>query len=122
MVGLDTMAKGLGLAGKTEGMKGALAPAMWAESREAQDRVLEYVAQDVKTTAEIYEALLERKKLWWMTKRGTRTRSPWEPIVLKDGDGDARLLTVAEALMLPEPDTSWMDAPWPRSKFAGWTE
>jgi hypothetical protein len=121
MVGLAAMADGLGLAGKTEGMSGALAPKMWAESRKAQNEVLEYVAQDARTTAETYEALLAQKKLWWMTKRGTRTRSPWEPIILKDGD-DARLLTVAEALMLPEPDVSWMDDPWPRSKFMGWTE
>lgn len=120
MVGLDTMAKGLSLSGKTEGMKGSLAPVMWAESREAQDKTLEYVAQDVKATAEVYESLLEQKKLWWTTKRGRRSRSPWKPIILKDGD-DARLLTVAEALMLPEPNTSWMDSPWPRSKFAGWT-
>ena len=27
---------------------------------------------------------------------------------------------VSEALELPEPDTSWLPVPWPRSKFSGW--
>jgi len=31
-------------------------------------------------------------------------------------------LSVQEALALPEPDTSWMSNPWPRSKFTAWTE
>lgn len=121
MVGLVAMADGLGLPGKTEGMSGALAPVMWAESRGAQDKVLEYVVQDAKTTADTYEALLERKELWWTTKKGHRSRSPWCPIILKDEGGGRRLLTVTEALTLPEPNTAWMDKPWLRSKFTGWT-
>jgi hypothetical protein len=31
-----------------------------------------------------------------------------------------KLLSVEQCLALPEPDTSWMDAPIPRAKFAGW--
>ena len=29
-------------------------------------------------------------------------------------------LTVDQAEKLPEPDTSWMADPWPRSKFTDW--
>ena len=50
-VGLDAAAKGMGLAGKTEGMNGAIAPVLWAEGR--REEVLGYVAQDVRTTLEL---------------------------------------------------------------------
>lgn len=36
-VGLDAMARGMGVEGKTEGMTGALAPIMWVQGR-ASDR------------------------------------------------------------------------------------
>ena len=31
-------------------------------------------------------------------------------------------LSVELAKQLPEPDTSWMDEPWPRERFTGWTD
>lgn len=116
MVGLDAMARGLGVGGKLEGMSGALAPVMWAESRESQEKVLEYVAQDARATADVYEALLTAGYMFWTTRRGTQSRYPWRPIL----DGDQHILSVREALDLPEPDVSWMDDPWPRSKFYSW--
>lgn len=117
MVGLNAMAQGLGVAGKTGGMSGALAPVMWAESRESQEKVLEYVQQDVQATADVYDALLARRRMYWITRRGTRSKRPWCP---KFSDG--HILSVRESLELPEPDTGWMSDPWPRSKFCGWTE
>ena len=47
-LGLDTAAKGMGLPGKTPGMSGDKAPLYWAQGRRKE--VLEYVAQDVRTT------------------------------------------------------------------------
>ena len=114
MCGLDATAKGMYLPGKTEGMHGDLAPVMWAQGRAEQDKVLEYVAQDVRTTAEVYDATVIEGVLSWVTKRGTRGH--WGPRDAHRG----RLLTVEECLALPEPDTSWMDNPWPRSKFTAW--
>jgi len=116
MVGLSAMAKGLGVAGKTEGMSGALAPSMWAESRESQEKVLEYVQQDVRATANIYDALLATRRMYWTTKRGARSKRPWYPKI----SGDGHIINVREALGLPEPDVSWMDKPWSREKFCGW--
>ena len=49
-VGLDAAARGMELAGKSKGMSGVLAPVLWAEGR--REEVLEYVAQDVRTTLE----------------------------------------------------------------------
>jgi hypothetical protein len=107
-VGLDRAAKGMGLAGKPEGMNGALAPYLWAAGKHQQ--VLDYVAQDVRTTLELAHASEERGHLRWITRRGSG-----KTMALPSG-----WLTVRKALTLPEPDTSWMSNPWPRSKFTGW--
>lgn len=108
-VGLDAIARGMGLSGKTEGMSGALAPQLWAEGK--FDEVLAYVAQDARTTLEVALAIEQRRGLTWIAKSGKRNSLPIE-----------RLLTVVEALQLPEPDTAWMKEPMPRSRFTGWME
>jgi len=107
-VGLDKVAKGMGLSGKTEGMSGALAPVMWAAGE--RDKVLEYVAQDARTTLEVALAVEKAKYLAWITRRGTTSG-----VAIPYG-----WLPVNEAVKLPLPDTSWMDDPWPREKFTGW--
>jgi len=53
-VGLDAAARGMGLAGKLKGMTGELAPVLWA--RGEREKVLRYVAQDVRTTLELATA------------------------------------------------------------------
>lgn len=108
-VGLDAIARGMGLSGKAEGMSGALAPQMWAEGK--FNEVLAYVAQDVRSTLQVALEIEKRRGLNWIAKSGKRNSLPIP-----------RLLTVAEALRLPEPDTSWMDSPIPRSRFVGWME
>ena len=115
MCGLDAAAKGLGLGGKTKGMSGALAPKMWAESRASQDKVLEYVAQDVRTTAAVYEKLVEMGEVAWITGRGTPSRNPWAPAF-----PGGKTMSVEQAALLPVPNVKWMKDPWPRSKFNGW--
>lgn len=112
MIGLDTAAKGMGLAGKTKGMSGKLAPEMWAGSLEEQEKVLEYVAQDARTTADLFEAVLKAGEIRWISRSGRR--NTWRLPTAG--------LTVRCAMQRPEPDTSWMTAPWPRSKFVGWLE
>lgn len=106
-IGLDTIAKGLGLPGKTEGMDGAKAPQMWQAGE--YEKVLEYVGQDVITTLNVAQVVEQRGGFTWTAKSG-RMNSIRIP----------KWLTVAEALKLPEPDTSWMTDPWPRSKFTEW--
>lgn len=106
-LGLDTAAKGMGFPGKPEGMDGAKAPKLWAEGQ--YHKVLDYVSQDVKNTLEVAQAVDAAGCLSWTSKAG-RPNS-W----LCDG-----WLTVKEAMALPLPDTSWMDAPWPREQFYEW--
>lgn len=110
MVGLDTANKGMGLAGKTEGMSGALAPVMWKQGEDERRQVLEYVKQDARATLELWLAIRAEGRLRWISRSGRE--NVWWP----------RALKVADALATPEPDTSWMDDPWPRSKFAGWLD
>lgn len=107
-VGLDRAAKGMNLVGKPEGMNGALAPRMWAEGSHQQ--VLDYVVQDVRITLELAQTGEGRGYLRWITRRGSGRK-----MGLSSG-----WLNVREALALPEPDTSWMSDPWPRSKFIDW--
>jgi hypothetical protein len=107
-VGLDAAAKGMGLAGKTKGMTGELAPVLWAQGK--REQVLQYAAQDVRTTMDLATACESRGELRWVARSG-KVRS----MVLPEG-----WLTVVDALRLPLPDTSWMDSPWPRERFTGW--
>jgi hypothetical protein len=107
-IGLDTAAKGMGLAGKTPGMKGDMAPRYWADGR--RQEVLEYVAQDVRTTLELANAVEIESKLKWISRSN-------RPQTARFPDG---WLSAREALELPEVDNSWMDNPWKREKFTGW--
>lgn len=107
-VRLDGAAKGMGLAGKPEGMNGSLAPKLWAEGQ--RQEVLQYVAQDVRTTAELATACEARGRLHWIARSGNRRTMP-----LPNG-----WLSVEQAEMLPFPDTSWMADPWSREKFTAW--
>lgn len=106
-VGLDAVARGLGLGGKTEGMNGALAPQMWQNGE--YDKVLEYVAQDVRLTLDIAQAVDKGRGFGWTAKSGR-----WNTVSIP------QWLTVVEAGNLEEPDTSWMSEPWPRSRFFEW--
>lgn len=106
-LGLDACAKGCGLPGKTEGMSGAKAPEMWTNGE--YDKVLEYVGQDVITTLHVAQTVQRQKGFDWTAKSGRRNSiriNEWK--------------TVADCLLIPDPDTSWMSDPWPRSKFVEW--
>ena len=105
-VSLDAAAKGMDLLGKS--MNGADAPKMWAEGK--REEVLQYVAQDVRTTMEVATACEALGKFCWIAKSG-KLRS----MRLPDG-----WLTVEDAEELPEPNTWWMSDPWKRASFTAW--
>lgn len=108
-VGLEAIARGMKLQGKTDGMNGALAPQMWAEGKYAE--VLEYVQQDVRATLNVAIEIESIGGLYWIAKSGRRN---WLHL--------PKLLTVREAMRLPEPDIRWMTEPIPRAKFTAWME
>jgi len=107
-VGLEAAARAAGLPGKPAGMSGVMAPGMWAAGRHRE--VLDYVAQDARTTLELAALCEKAKRFQWITRRGKTSRMD-----LADG-----WLAVREAMRLPEPDTSWMSRPLPRRRFTAW--
>jgi hypothetical protein len=108
LIRLDSAAKAMHLEGKSQGVEPYMAPRLWAERRHQE--VLDYVSQDVHATLQLAQSCEAQRCLRWMKSKG--------------GIGEARLprgwLTVDEARRLPEPDTSWMDQPIPRSRFTDW--
>jgi len=107
-VALEKAAQGHGITGKPPGMAGVLAPQMWAEGRFQE--VLDYVAHDVRITLEVAAKSEEKRTFRWMTSKGSVSAMP-----LPGG-----WLSVKDALRLPQPDTSWMSAPLPRTRFTEW--
>ncbi len=105
-VSLQAVGQPLGLE-KAAGMQGHEAPAAWRDGQ--QEWVMEYLAGDVSMLADIDLALQRDKGLHWITRRGKKNHWPLR-----------QPLTVREALSLPEPDTSWMDAPLSRGEMCGW--
>jgi len=111
MVSLDAAAKGMGIPGKAYGLTGEDAPKLWKQSREMQEKVLKYNAQDVRLTMALHNVIYEKGYLQWTTRRGRLKQ--WKPT--KDS-----IPTVALALTGPEPDTSWMTEPVTRLDFCKW--
>jgi hypothetical protein len=107
-VSLEKAASALGIAGKLDGISGWQAPKLWA--RGEHQKVLDYVAQDVRLALQIANQTEVKKTFAWHTQKGTVSSLP-----LKRG-----WLSVRDAQKLPEPDTSWMDKPIPRKNFAAW--
>lgn len=109
-VGLDSAARGTGIAGKPAGMSGIKAPQLWLQGQHQE--VLDYVAQDVRTTLSLARLCDQQRSLRWITRKGSPSVCP-----LPKG-----WLTVKDASCLPEPDTSWMDKPMSRSNFTAWLQ
>lgn len=104
-IGLDALCRGMGLESKIEGMSGALAPQLWSEGQYA--KVLEYVAQDTKSTLSVALEVERRGSLSWIAKSGRLNTMPV-----------GRILTVRECLQLEKPDTSWMTGERPNREMA----
>ena len=109
-ISLAKASEGMGLAGKSDDVEGAEAPQMWREGR--YEEVLAYVAEDAKATLDLAQAGNREREVRWVSRKGKLLRCE-----LKQG-----WKTVSEALQEPEPDTSWMENPWPRSRFTGWLD
>ncbi len=107
-IALENAAGGTGIAGKTAGISGVKVPQLWSQGRHKE--VLDYVAQDVRTTLNLACTCEQKRSLRWITRKGTTSEC-----VLPKG-----WLSVKDSLHLPEPDVSWMDSPMPRNQFTGW--
>jgi hypothetical protein len=101
-----------------ERLEAVKAVAVEPGSQEARRLILRYVAQDARATLDVYQGLCKigGEGLRWTTKKGTRSTKAWDPARV-----EGALLTVADARMLAEPDTSWMTEPRTRESCMDWT-
>lgn len=117
--GLDQVCQGMGTANKVHAvelndgtsktdMSGIAAPAMWRAGEIAA--VLNYQVGDVVALLELAKEIRRTRSLKWNSKKGKPQGIPYA----------FAMATVAEAMEIPLPDTSWMTTPLPRSKFTGW--
>jgi hypothetical protein len=58
----------MGLAGKTQGVSGDLAPVLWAQGR--REEVLAYVGQDVRIALDLAQVCESRGELRWVARSG----------------------------------------------------
>ena len=107
-VKLAKAAEALGLPGKAGGMSGGEAPKLWAAG--AFEKVLAYVAQDVRLALQVALECERRQEFVWVTAKGSRSAKPLQ--------GGWR--SVREAKLMPLPDTSWMSKPMKREEFLAW--
>lgn len=113
-VGLKAVSEALGVGTKYDGISGADAPALWAGTREDQERCLLYVGQDAKLTADVYDKVAPDGSLLWKTKSGKLQRHVFHNRTLLHA-------SACSALPVPTPPT-WLREPWERSKFHGWID
>jgi hypothetical protein len=92
---------------------GAQAPVLWAQGE--HDRVLAYLEQDVRATADVAQYLLAKRGFTWTNSKGRPTRFDLPTHVRSLED-----LAVHNAIKWPEPDTSWMATPPRRSDLVAW--
>ena len=109
-VSLEKAAQGRKIQGKPEGMTGFQAPRLWAQGR--YQEVLDYVAEDVRIVLEVAVSNEKQRSFRWITAKGDAKSMP-----LPGG-----WLTVQAAQTLPQPDTSWMSSPIPRTRFTQWLD
>ena len=107
-ISLAAALAGTGVGEKTEGVTGAETAMLW-EAGEYQ-KVYEYCMHDTKLTRELAEYGERNHRLQWISQRGRRQQvnlpTGWHPVELMR--------------RFPEPDTSWMTRPIPRSQFTDW--
>lgn len=108
-ISLNAAAQAIGTS-KLAQMDGSKAPRLWSERQ--YEVVLDYIAQDCELTLKVAESSQKEGQINWITRRGSFSSFP-----IPEG-----WLTVEKARQLPLPDTSWMDDPWPRSKFTNWLD
>jgi hypothetical protein len=107
-VRLGKVAEGMGIPQKKL-MEGEDAPKQWRAGN--HQKVMDYCLGDCQITNLIVCAIQEARQVRWATGRGYISTKPMP-----------RLKSVAEVIQDPEPDQSWMDNPFPRTKFYKWIQ
>lgn len=105
-IGLKAAGAGLGII-QTKTMEGKEAPEAWAKGE--FQRVIGYVIGDSQITVKIVQAVVKAGGINWTTKTGKPASVTFR-----------KIKTIAECLLDPEPNNSWMDKPIDRHKVIAW--
>jgi hypothetical protein len=106
-VGLNNACIGQGVEGKLEDVGGAAAVKMWNNPL-LRGKVLQYVAQDARATAEVAKRIRDTGIFKWMTGRKTISGQ------------EMSLLPTRHFLDMSMPDQTWMDTPLSEANFTSW--
>lgn len=116
MCGLEKASVAMGASGKLTGMDGHKAAELWMSgTREDQETILKYVAQDVVTTREVYELFVKYTCIRWV--KGSGKIGVWIP-------KDRQPLTAKEVIdrgLVGRP--IWWSGesyPWTKENVLGW--
>lgn len=118
MLGLEKACQGAGVKGKLKdvtlkdgsvlsGMDGARAPELWQAGE--YDAVLAYLADDVRCTLELAQAVEEQQHISWLSAKGY-PQTVHIP----------QLYTVAECLRIKREIPHWVTSPVSRRSFVEW--
>ncbi|GBE04016.1 hypothetical protein BMS3Abin09_00940 [bacterium BMS3Abin09] len=107
-VGLGKVAAGMGIS-QEKLMDGADAPKQWLAGKHQE--VMDYCLGDCQMTNLIVRAIQEKRKVQWVTAKGTISSKPMP-----------RLKPVEEVIQDSGPDQSWMDTPLLKTKFYEWVQ
>ncbi len=119
-LGLDKAAKGMGIQGKLKqvtlndgttlkDMTGGKAPSLWREGQ--YQAVLDYLADDVRSTLELAQAIESQKYIKWTAQSGNKQKLDIP-----------KLYTVKECLELPEFIPKWGSRLVDREDMMEWIE
>jgi len=114
-VGLDAVARAV-TSHMCKSGHGADVDERWSKGHLERVGVLAYCCRDVELTAAVASAIECEGEFRWVTKAGNRAR------FRHPSGAHGALASVRAADDAPPPDTSWMDAPIPKSDFVGWLE
>ena len=107
---LEAAVLGSQIGTKSEGVTGAETAELWANGE--YEKVFDYCRHDTELTRMMAEYGDKNRRLPWISQRGRRQQmnlpSGWLPVHMMR--------------RMPEPDTSWMTNPLPRSKFTEWLD
>ncbi len=106
-VGLEAACIGQGVEGKLADVGGAAAVQMWQHNL-SRGKVLEYVVQDARATAQVAHAIRDTGDFRWQTRNKTLSS---ETMALMPGQ---------HFMNMPMPDQSWMSDPLTEAHFTGW--
>lgn len=117
---LGGVLEGMNIPDRIQALDAFTASQNWNQSYEVQATIFRILYERALTLSELYKRTTKSQRLAWLSS--TKSAAWWKPDLVIAKDGSVRLLTVRESLQLPEPDVSWMQRKFHRTRmdFCAW--